>query len=137
MGGGRAVTPHEEALLDLVHAAEAAGLDAVIEIPDHYAPRSVDLRIMRAGRIVAAMRVRIEGGEWRYEIPARPHGRHILALRTRYLGPVDRPIAAADLVVLDHWWAKIPGTGRLPVPVPPRRVEDTPRWMRPPVPAGS
>jgi len=132
-----ALTDTEQALLGMVDAAEAAGLDPVIEIPDSHSPRSVDLRIMRAGHIVAAMRVRIEGSEWRYEVPARPHGRHITALRTRHLGAVEQPVTAEDLAVLDHWWARIPGTGRLPVPAPPRRVEDTPRWMRPPVPAGS
>ncbi|MFJ9558306.1 hypothetical protein ACIRPH_31250 [Nocardiopsis sp. NPDC101807] len=129
------LTVTERALLDLVDAAEAAGLDAVIEIPDHSAPRSVDLRVVRAGAVVAAMRVRVEGREFRYEIPARPGGQHVLALRTRHLGPVDRPVRAEDLAVLDHWWARIPGTGRLPVPAPPRRAEDTPKWMRPPVSA--
>ena len=127
------MTPQEEALLGMVGAAEAAGLDAVVEIPKDHAPRCVDLRIVRGGQVVAAMRVRVEGGEWRYEIPARPWGRHVCAVRTRHLGPVDRPVAAEDLAVLDHWWARIPATGREPVPAPPWRVEDTPRWMRPPV----
>ncbi|MEU0236741.1 hypothetical protein ABZ234_03555 [Nocardiopsis sp. NPDC006198] len=129
------LTDTERALLALVDAAEAAGLDAVIEIPADRAPRTVDLRVVRGDEVVAAMRVRIQGGEVRYEIPARPGGDEVQAVRTRYLGPVGRPVAAEDLAVLDHWWAKCPGTGRQPVPVPSRRVEDTPRWMRPPVPA--
>lgn len=127
------MTPREQALLDLVAAAEAAGLDAVVEIADDRPPRTVDLRVVRRGQIIAAMRVRVEGDAWRYEIPARPQGRHVLAVRTRYLGAVGQPVTERDLRVLDHWWARIPGTGRLPTPAPPRRAEDTPRWMRPPL----
>lgn len=123
------MTPHEMAILQLMAAAEQGGFDPVAELRESGPPISVDLRTIRDGRVVAAMRTRIEDGVWRYEIPARPEGKRAYSWRTRYLGEL-RKITRDDLSVLDHWLAQIPGTGRAPVPMPPRRPQDVPGWMK-------
>lgn len=122
------MTPQEKAILQLMAVAEQAGLAPVVEVPDHAPPCTVDLRIVRRERVVAAIRAVIDHGVWRYQCPARPGGEQVYSWDLRYLGKLHR-VTEADLRVLDPWWGRIPGTGRLPVPPPPPHPKDTPRWM--------
>ncbi|MFC9088974.1 hypothetical protein [Nocardiopsis dassonvillei] len=124
------MTPREHEILALVAAAEQAGLDPVVELPENGPPHSVDLRIVRDGQVVAAIRASIEAGAWRYEIPARPGGRPLHSWRTRHLASLGE-VTPDTLRGLDHYFAGVPGTGREPAPVPPVVREDTPGWMRP------
>ncbi|WP_435109377.1 hypothetical protein [Nocardiopsis synnemataformans] len=125
------MTSDERAILALISAAEDAGLDAKAEIPDHTPPTSVDLRIVREGRVAAAVRARMDGPVWRVEVPARPGGIQERRVLTRHLGPIAGPITA-DMVraVCLPWLAEVPATGLDPVPIPPRVREDVPEWMR-------
>lgn len=125
------MTPREKAILQLMATAEQVGLDPVVELPENSPPRSVDLRIIRDGQIVAAMRAYIENGVWWHQHPARPWGEPVHTWDIRYLGGL-RQITPEDLRTLDHWWAKLPATGKEPVPRPPRRPEDASQWMTDP-----
>ncbi|WP_435107769.1 hypothetical protein [Nocardiopsis synnemataformans] len=123
------MTPTEREILALKGAAEQAGLNPVVELPENGPPHSVDLRIVRDGQVVAAIRVSIEAGSWRYEIPARPGGRRLYSWRTRHLASLGE-VTPDTFRMLDHYFAGVPGTGREPVPAPPVVREDTPGWMR-------
>ncbi|MFC9085377.1 hypothetical protein [Nocardiopsis dassonvillei] len=123
------MSPREEAILQLIAAAEEVGLDAVVELPDDAPPTAVDLRVMRDGQVLAAIRARIEEGAWRHEFPARPWGRPLHSWQTRHLGTLHK-VTEADLHHLDYWFGQLP-TGRTPAPRPPRQIEDVPAWMRP------
>ena len=122
------MTPREKAILQLMDVARQVGLDPVVELPENSPPRSVDLRIIREGRIIAAMRAYIEQGVWWHQYPARPWGEPVHTWDVRYLGKPHQ-ITPEDLHTLDHWWAKLPATGKPPAPRPPRRREDAPQWM--------
>lgn len=125
------MTPAEQKLLDLMAAAEQAGLDPVVEIPDDAPPRSVDLRVMDGDRVAAAIRVYLTGDGWRYEVPARPGGQERLGLRSRHLAHAHQDVTADVLRQLDYWFSRATGL-RPAVPYPPRTPEDTPAWVRTP-----
>lgn len=124
------MTPHEQAILDLMCAAENAGLDPVVELPDDAPPRSVDLRVMDGDQVAAAIRVFLAGGQWRYEIPARPQGWQTSGVFSRHLAGVDQDVTPDMLRVLDHWFSQVTPL-RPAAPRPATRWEDVPGWMRP------
>jgi hypothetical protein len=125
------MTSDERAILALIAVAQSAGLDAAAEIPDHAPPSSVDIRVMRDGRVAAAVRARMDGPAWRVEVPARPRGAQERRVLTRYLGPIAGPITADTVrAVCLPWLSAVPDTGLDPLPIPPRVREDVPEWMR-------
>lgn len=124
------MTPPENAILKLIDAAETAGYTAVAEESlDGGPPRSVDVRVMDNGRTRAAIRVHLEAGAWRYEVPARVGGQERIAVRTRYLAPARGPLPRGVFRDLGHYFARAVGEPAGPRPV--ARPEDTPAWMRP------
>ncbi|MEV2274018.1 hypothetical protein AB0I72_00400 [Nocardiopsis sp. NPDC049922] len=124
------MTPDETRILALRATAEQAGYDAVVEIPDDSSPRSVDVRVTVGGEVAAAIRVYLDGGEWRYEISARRGGVADGGLRTRHLAPADEPVTPQTLrSALGHYFARVT-SAHPPAPYPPRVPEDVPAWMR-------
>ncbi|WP_117198506.1 hypothetical protein [Nocardiopsis sp. TNDT3] len=125
------MTSDERAILALIAAAQSAGLDTVAEIPDHAPPTSVDIRVVRDGRVAAAVRARMDGPAWRVEVPARPRGVQERRVSTRYLGRIGETITADTVrAVCLPWLAEVPDAGLDPMPIPPRVREDVPEWMR-------
>lgn len=90
----------------LVTAARADGLTPVVE-----GESSVDLRVMDGDRVIAAIRVHINGDRCVHEIPARPG---VSDLSTGYLIQpwATGPFETQHMRDLNLWWSRIPATGR-------------------------
>ncbi|GAA1095771.1 hypothetical protein [Nocardiopsis metallicus] len=96
-----------DALIDsLVDAAKADGLTPVVE------GDTVDLRVVKDGRVVAAIRVHVDDQRVWHEAPARPgvapHPAGSVILRPWGTG-LFQPHHMRDL---NWWWAGLPQTGR-------------------------
>jgi hypothetical protein len=93
-------------ITSLVDAAQADGLTPVVEAS------AVDLRVVREGRVVAAIRVHVGDQRVWYEAPARP-GLAPLPAGSVMLHSWGRSLFHPQhMRDLDWWWAAIPETGR-------------------------
>lgn len=125
------MTPREKEVLSFMGAAEDIGLVPVVELRVSGLPVSVDLCVMQIGQVVAAMRVRVSDGVWRYEVPARLGGRGLYSWRLWRLVGLGQAMTPDLLWPLDYWWAQVPGAGHKAAPLLPVKSHDTPGWMRP------
>ena len=91
-------------ITSLLDAAAKDGLTPVVE------GDTVDLRIRKGNRVVAAIRVHLDLEHTWYEAPARV-GVHsgVTVLRQPWANGLFRPEHMRDL---DLWWARVPETGR-------------------------
>lgn len=124
-------TPMEKKLLEFIPAAAELGLRAAIVIPRDAPPCSVDIQLVRGGRVRAAMRVIAWDKAWRVELPMRTGVEELYNGRLVYLADLDEEISAGTLKRLDHWFSQVPDSGRPPTPKPAVEAgKNTPGWMK-------
>lgn len=99
-------------LESLLRAAHADGLTPVVE-DEH----TVDLRIVREGRVVAAIRVRYLLTSVVFEAPARI-GVDSTGTRVHQPWGSGQMFEVSHMRDLDQWWAAIPAAGRTWTPPP-------------------
>lgn len=99
--------PKTSPLLDsLLAAATADGLTPVVLDED-----TVDLRIVRDGRVQASIRVWIDGDQASFEAPARPGTAPLMG--GGFVQPwADGEFEQRHMRDLDMWWSRVPGSGR-------------------------
>ncbi|GAB2520827.1 hypothetical protein [Nocardiopsis aegyptia] len=123
-------TRTERTVLHLMRQAQHIGLHPVVEMTGDGQPWAVDLRVMDAEKVAAAIRVYPHAGTWRYETPARVGAAQRQGLSSRHLASLPRQITPQTLRRLDHYFARVTDL-RPPAPKPPRVREDMLAWMRP------
>lgn len=125
------MTSMEKKLLTFIPAAAELGLHAAIVIPRDAPPCSVDIQLVREGRVRAAMRIIDWEGAWRAELPMRNGIEELCNGRLIYLADRGEEITADVIRRLDHWFSKVPGSCRPPAPKPEVSPgKNTPNWMK-------